>query len=489
MNFKRNYIQSFYANEFHSEENPKTLDIFSPHDGSVLAKLEITSTSTLDKIVAQAKIAQEKWASLTFKKRSEVIYKYRELVIRYKQELAHLIHIDNGKTLKEAVAEVEKVVELTEFACSIPQLVSGETQMVSRGIIAREERRPVGVFGIIAPFNFPLMVPNWSIPNAIALGNAVILKGSELCGLSASFMADLWKQAGLPSGIFNLVNGQAEIANAMINHPEIDGITFVGSTEIAKLVHKNASNLNKRVLALGGAKNHIFVLKDAPIETASSEVLAAALGMAGQRCMAASVALVVGQNEEFIQALIEKARKFKLDFDLPPLVSKASVDKLVTYLNWAKEQGAKILVNGITDFLIPENKKEGFWFGPTIIDWSEIPEKMGSQEVFGPILEIIRTKNLSEAIKIQQKSPYGNAASVYTQSGRAAEEIIAKVKPGMLGVNIGVPVPREPFSFGGTRSSKFGYGDITGKSSINFWTNLIKVTTKWNPEDKQDWMS
>ncbi|WP_215743572.1 aldehyde dehydrogenase family protein [Mesomycoplasma hyorhinis] len=489
MNFKRDYIQSFYNNEFHLEENPKILDVFSPHNGKLLAKLEATSTYTLNKIVAQAKIAQEKWASLTFKKRSEVIYKYRELVIQHKEELANLIHLDNGKTMKEAIAEVEKVIELTEFACSIPQLISGETQMVSRGIVAREEKRPVGVFGIITPFNFPLMVPNWSIPNAIALGNAVILKGSELCPLSTSFMADLWKEAGLPSGIFNLVNGQAEIANAMVSHPDIDGITFVGSTEVAKIVHKHASFHSKRVLALGGAKNHIFVLKDAPIETAATEVLAAAIGMAGQRCMAASVALVVGQNEEFIQTLTKKALGFRLGFNFPPLVSKASVEKLVNYLKWAKDQGAKILVDGTKDFVIPEDKTHGFWFGPTIIDWSENPEKMGSQEVFGPVLELIRTKNLSEAIEIQQKSPYGNAASVFTQSGRAAEEIIAKVKPGMLGVNIGVPVPREPFSFGGTRFSKFGYGDITGKSSINFWTNLIKITTKWNPEDKVDWMS
>ncbi|MGY6172509.1 aldehyde dehydrogenase family protein [Candidatus Mycoplasma pogonae] len=489
MDFSRKTIKTFYNNEFVSEKNAELMKVFSPYDGKEIAEIEKTSLATLNQVIESAVKAQKDWASLTFKKRSEVLYRYRELVLKHKQELAHLIHLDNGKTMGEALAEVEKVIELTDFACSIPQLVSGETQWVSRGIIAREERRPVGVFAVITPFNFPLMVPNWSIPNAIALGNAVVLKPSEITPLATSYMADLWKEAGLPSGIFNLVNGGSDISKALIEHDEISGVTFVGSTPVAKIVYETAALKNKRVIALGGAKNHLFALKDAQIEIAAKEILASAVGMAGQRCMAVSVALIVGENQPLLDALVTKAREFKLGQNFPPIVSKVNIDKMKKYVENARQLGAKILVDGAKEFTPPTGAENGYWYGPTLIDWTGLEDKMSSDEVFGPVLEIVQMKNISDAIKFQHKSPLGNAASVFTQSGRAAEEIIKEMKPGMLGVNIGVPVPREPFSFGGLLQSKFGYGDITGKSSINFFTNLVKVTTKWNPEDKTDWMS
>ncbi|OYD26481.1 malonate-semialdehyde dehydrogenase (acetylating)/methylmalonate-semialdehyde dehydrogenase [Mycoplasma testudineum] len=489
MQFNKKFIRSYVNGHEISESGGKIIDVRSPHDDKLLAQVEFSTVKTVDEAVKAARIAQKSWGALTFKKRSEVLYKYRSLLEANKDQLAQLVHLDNGKTLTEAEAEVGKCIELTDFACSIPQIISGETQFVSRGILAREEKRPVGVFGVITPFNFPLMVPHWSIPNAIATGNAIILKPSEQTPLATSYMAELWKEAGLPDGILNIVYGGPEIGEALTSHPEISGITFVGSTNVAKTVYLNGSKTLKRVLSLGGAKNHVFALPDADPEISAKEILSSAIGMAGQRCMALSVALSVGKNNPVIEKLVEKAKGYRLGVNFPPIVSKENVAKLEAYIEKSKKLGAKILVDGTKNYKKPASMENGYWFGPTIIDWSGIQDKMPEEEIFGPILEVVKFEHLKDAIEFQKRSPYGNSASIFTQSGRAAEEILKEMSPGMLGVNIGVPVPREPYSFGGLNSSKFGYGDITGKSSLNFWTNLVKVTTKWNAEDKADWMS
>lgn len=401
--------------------------------------------------------------------------------------MAVLIHEENGKTLPEAIAEVEKSIELTEFACSLPQLVQGEILEVSKGVECRSERYPIGIVASIAPFNFPNMVPHWTMPNAIALGNAMILKPSEQVPISAIRIAELLTEAGLPNGIFNIVNGDRKSVEAICDHEDIDAVTFVGSTKVAKIVYQRATSQNKRVLTLGGAKNYLLVLPDANHEMTSSDVAASMSGCAGQRCMAAAAVIAVGNVERIIKGICEKAKTIIPGKNLGAIISKEAQTRIENYITEAEEQGADILVDGRGATV--KNKENGFYVGPTVIDHVTPEMNIAREEVFGPVLSIIRVDTVEQALKIENSSQYGNAAAVFTQSGGLAKYVVENVSAGMIGINIGVPVPREPFSFGGWNQSKFGVGDLTGKSSIEFWTKLKKITTKWNPEAKTNWMS
>ncbi len=401
--------------------------------------------------------------------------------------MAVLIHEENGKTLPEAIAEVEKSIELTEFACSLPQLVQGEILEVSKGVECRSERYPIGVVASIAPFNFPNMVPHWTMPNAIALGNAMILKPSEQVPISAIRIAELLTEAGLPNGIFNIVNGDRKSVEAICDHKDIDAVTFVGSTKVAKIVYQRATSQNKRVLTLGGAKNYLLVLPDANHEMTSSDVAASMSGCAGQRCMAAAAVIAVGNVERIIKGICEKAKTIIPGKNLGAIISKEAQTRIENYITEAEKQGADILVDGRGATV--KNKENGFYVGPTVIDHVTPEMNIAREEVFGPVLSIIRVDTVKQALEIENSSQYGNAAAVFTQSGRLAKYVVENVSAGMIGINIGVPVPREPFSFGGWNQSKFGVGDLTGKSSIEFWTKLKKITTKWNPEAKTSWMS
>jgi malonate-semialdehyde dehydrogenase (acetylating)/methylmalonate-semialdehyde dehydrogenase len=394
---------------------------------------------------------------------------------------------ENGKTYNEAVAEIEKSIELTEFACSLPQLVTGEILEVSKGVECRTEHVPLGVVASIVPFNFPCMVPNWTIPNAIALGNCMILKPSEKVPLSAARLAQLLTEAGLPGGVFNIINGDSEIVEAICDHPGIEAVSFVGSTKVAKIVYQKATHHFKRALALGGAKNHLVVLPDAKEDLTAQNVTASMSGCAGQRCMAASAMVGVGNVDHIIQKICEEARKIIPGKNLGAVISKEAKERIEKYITEAERQGAKILVDGRGAKV--EGKENGTYVGPTVIDFVTPGMAVASEEIFGPVLSIMRTETIDEAIAIENKNPYGNAASVFTQNGGYARYVMEKASAGMIGVNIGVPVPREPFSFGGWNESKFGVGDITGKSSIEFWTKLKKSTTKWNPEAGINWMS
>ncbi len=401
--------------------------------------------------------------------------------------MAVLVHEENGKTLPEAIAEVEKSIELTEFACSLPQLVQGEILEVSKGVECRSERYPLGVVASIAPFNFPNMVPHWTMPNAIALGNAMILKPSEQVPISAIRIAELLTEAGLPDGIFNIVNGDRESVEAICDHADIDAVTFVGSTKVAKIVYQRATSQNKRVLTLGGAKNYLLVLPDANHEMTAADVAASMTGCAGQRCMAAAAVIAVGNVDGIIKGICEKAKTIIPGKTLGAIISKDAQKRIENYITEAEEQGADILVDGRGATV--KNKENGFYVGPTVIDHVTPEMNIAQEEVFGPVLSIIHVDTVEQALKIENSSQYGNAAAVFTQSGGLAKYVAENVSAGMIGVNIGVPVPREPFSFGGWNQSKFGVGDLTGKSSIEFWTKLKKVTTKWNPEAKTNWMS
>ena len=402
-------------------------------------------------------------------------------------ELSLLVQEENGKTLSEARAEVEKSIELTEFACSLPQLIGGEILEVSKGVECRTDYYPIGVVASIVPFNFPSMVPNWTIPNAIALGNTMILKPSETVPLSSIRILELLKEAGLPDGVLNIVNGDREIVEAICDHPGIEAVSFVGSTKVAKIVYARASASFKRVLALGGAKNHLLVLPDADPMMTASNVTASMSGCAGQRCMAASAMVAVGNVDAIINQICVEARNIIPGDQLGAVISKEAKVRIEKYITEAESQGAKILVDGRN--AVVKGKEDGFYVGPTVIDFVTPEMSVAKEEIFGPVISIIRASNVDEALAIENANPYGNAAAVFTQNGGMARYIIERASAGMIGVNIGVPVPREPFSFGGWNDSKFGVGDLTGKSSIEFWTKLKKTTTKWNAEAKTNWMS
>jgi malonate-semialdehyde dehydrogenase (acetylating)/methylmalonate-semialdehyde dehydrogenase len=358
---------------------------------------------------------------------------------------------------------------------------------VSRGVECRVERFPVGIVASITPFNFPNMVPNWTIPNALALGNCMILKPSELVPISAGRIAELLTEAGLPPGVFQVVHGGQETVEALCDHPGIPAVTFVGSTRVAKIVYRRATSNLKRCLALGGAKNHLIVMPDADRDMAATNIVASMSGCAGQRCMAASVMLGVSGIDHIVERMAEVARTMIPGKDIGPVISAEAKARITRYIDEAEAAGAKVIVDGRAA-RVP-GRENGYFLGPTIIDRVTPDMRIAQDEVFGPVLVIIRTRDVDEALRVENASPYGNAASVFTESGGVARYVMEHASAGMVGVNVGVPVPREPFSFGGWNESRFGVGDITGKGSIEFWTNAKKMTTKWNREAGVNWMS
>jgi len=480
-------VQNYINGQFAASASERKLDVISPLDGSLLSVVPMSSATELDSAVKAARSAFPGWSKTPVKERVQVFFRYKYLLEKHLQELAALISEENGKTISESVAEIEKSIELSEFACSLPQIMTGEILEVSKGIECRTEHVPLGVVASIVPFNFPSMVPNWTIPNAIATGNCMIIKPSEKVPLSCGRLAELLKKAGLPDGVFNIVHGDSEIVNAICDHPQIEAISFVGSTKVAKLVYQRATNNLKRCLALGGAKNHLLVLPDAKEDMTAANIVASMSGCAGQRCMAASAMVGIGNIDHIINKICAEARKVIPGKNLGAVINKASKEKIEKYITEAEQQGAKVLVDGRNAKV--EGKENGTYIGPTVIDCVKPGMAVATEEIFGPVISIMRTDTLDEAIAIENENPYGNAASVFTQNGSYARYVMENASAGMIGVNVGVPVPREPFSFGGWNESKFGVGDITGKSSIEFWTKLKKTTVKWNPEAGVNWMS
>ncbi|KAB1154973.1 CoA-acylating methylmalonate-semialdehyde dehydrogenase [Flavobacterium luteum] len=484
---KYNEVQNFINGAFKSGSTTKTHSVISPLDGGELSNFKESSMDDLNEIVIAAQKAQKAWQKVTLKERVQVLYRYRQLLEKNSVELTEIIYQENGKIHSEAKAEIDKAIELTEFACSLPQFVNGENMEVSKGVYCSSTRHPLGVVASIAPFNFPSMVPHWTLVNAIALGNAMILKPSELVPISSQYIAKLLKEAGLPDGLFNIINGTQSTVENICDHPDIKAVTFVGSTKVAKIVYQRASNNLKQVLALGGAKNHIILLPDAHPDMASSNIVASMSGCAGQRCMAAATLIAVGNCDAILDKLVGDALKIQCGTTLGAVISKASKERIENYITEAEEQGAKIILDG-RNTVVP-GKENGFYVGPTIIDHATADMRVAKEEIFGPVLTIVRVKTIDEALAIENANPYGNACSVFTQSGGLANYVTENASAGMCGVNIGVPVPREPFGFGGWNESRFGSGDITGKSSIIFFTKEKKTTTKWNQEAGVNWMS
>ena len=479
-------VQNCIGGAFVTPDTP-TLDVYNPSSGEILSRVPLSGGREVDAAVVAARAAFPAWSATPIKERVQVLYRYKTLLERHIDELAALITEENGKIVNEARAEVLKSAELTEYACSLPQIVTGEVLEVSRGVECRVERYPVGVVAAITPFNFPNMVPNWSIPNAITLGNCMILKPSELVPLSARRIVELLAEAGLPPGVLQIVHGGREVVEAICDHPGIAAVSFVGSTKIAQVVYRRATGNLKRCLALGGAKNHLIVMPDADREMAATNIVASMSGCAGQRCMAASVMVAVSSTDHIIARMAEVARAMVPGKDVGPVISEAALERITRYINEAEAAGATVVVDGRNAKV--SGREGGYYIGPTILDHVTPDMAIAQDEVFGPVLVILRAKSVEEAIAIENASPYGNAASVFTESGGVARYVMEHASAGMVGVNVGVPVPREPFSFGGWNDSKFGVGDITGRGSIEFWTQAKKMTTKWNKEAGVNWMS
>lgn len=467
--------------------NASFIEVSTPLTGEILGKIPVADAAVVNKAVEAAAEAFAGWSETPVKERVQILFRFKQLMEKDINEVAALVSTENGKTHAEAKAEIEKGIEVTEFATSLPQLLNQEQLEVSRGVDCLSRRYPLGVVAGITPFNFPAMVPLWMIPIAIGTGNTFIHKPSEQVPLTPNLIGDYLQRAGLPRGVFNVVHGDKAAVEAITDHPAIKAIGFVGSSAVAKIVYERGTMNRKRVLALGGAKNHLIVMPDADPEITAANVVASTYGCAGQRCMAASVLILVGNTDSIMEKIIEEAGKIQAGINLGSVISQKAKDRIENYITRAEKNGAHILVDGRHAFV--NGKENGTYVNPTIIEGVQPSNECACDEIFGPVLTVLRANSLDEALAIENANPYGNAAAIYTSNGGTARYFSDKASAGMIGVNIGVPVPREPFSFGGWNDSRFGYGDITGMDGVRFWTNLKKITQKWTANAAKNWMS
>jgi malonate-semialdehyde dehydrogenase (acetylating)/methylmalonate-semialdehyde dehydrogenase len=465
-----------------------TQDIASPYNGKKIGVVSLPTAAQIKKALEQAQTAQADWGQTPLKERARVLFNFRNILLRDLDLISHIKSSESGKTFDEGKAGLMKGIEVLEYALSLQNIDVGGKLEVSRGVSCEYRRAPLGVVANITPFNFPAMVPMWTIPIALGLGNAYVWKPSDKTPLTSIYIANALKEAGLPDGLFTVLHGGAQTVDAIIEAPEVKAVGFVGSTKIAKLVYTKATALGKRALCMGGAKNHIVLLPDATPEIAGVGISDSFTGCAGQRCMAASVLLAVGDVDKHLEKIMARAASLKLGTQMGAIITREQRDFLIEAIGKAEAEGATIMLDG-RKAKAPEGMEEGHWIGPTILDNVKKGMQAQTTELFGPILSVIRCQDISEAMSIQNSSEYGNACSVFTNSGALAERVIREAKAGMVGVNVGVPVPREPFSFGGIAASKFGAGDITGEHSLNFWSDIKKVTTKWEKQNDNNWMS
>lgn len=473
--------------EWVTGEGEKT-DVISPINGKKIGEISAPSEQQIKKAMELAQHAQKEWGRTPIKERSRVLFELRNILMRDLDEISHLKASESGKSFEEGRAGLMKGIEVLEFALSLQNTDLGGKLEVSRGVNCEYRRIPLGVVANITPFNFPAMVPMWTIPISLVLGNAYVWKPSEKTPLTAMRLGNALREAGLPPGLMTILHGGEKTVNAIVDAPEVKAVGFVGSTKIAKLVYARATSLGKRALCMGGAKNHIVLLPDAAPELAGPGISDSFTGCAGQRCMAASVLLAVGDVDKHIEKIKERAASLKLGQEMGAIITKAQREYLVEAISRAVSLGAKLILDG-RETPPPTGLEGGNWLGPTILDNVQPGTEAATVELFGPILSIVRCKDVTQAMEIQNTSQYGNACSVFTNSGAMAERVIREAQAGMVGVNVGVPVPREPFSFGGIAASKFGSGDITGENSLNFWSDVKKITTKWEKQNDNNWMS
>ena len=457
-------------------------EIFNPATGEVSKKVAFGTAATVDVAVKAATDAFAEWRHSSLTKRVNVLFAFRELVNTNKEKIAALITAEHGKVLSDAAGEVTRGLEVVEFACGIPHLLKGGfSEEVSTGVDVYSIRQALGPVAIISPFNFPAMVPMWFFPVAIACGNTVIVKPSEKDPSAAMFMAQLWKEAGLPDGVFNVVHGDKEVVDAILTHPGIKSVSFVGSTPIAKYVYETGTKSGKRVQALGGAKNHMVVLPDADLDLAADAAINAGFGSAGERCMAISALVVVEPVADALVAKIkERAVKLKTGdgtkgADMGPLVTQVHRDKVASYVDAGEKEGATIVVDGRS--VNPGGN--GFWLGPTLFDHVTPKMSIYTDEIFGPVLSVIRVKSYDEALALVNSHQYGNGTAIFTNDGGAARRYQNEVEVGMVGINVPIPVPMAYYSFGGWKNSLFGDSHAHGTEGVHFFTRGKVVTSRW----------
>jgi len=458
--------------------------VFDPALGIQTKRVAIASAGEVNLAISAAKIAFDSWKNVSQAKRQEIIFKFRELLNARKGELAEIITSEHGKVLSDALGEITRGQEVVEFACGMPHLLKGfYTENASTGVDVYSTRQALGVVGIISPFNFPAMVPMWFFPIAIAAGNTVILKPSEKAPSAALWLAALWKEAGLPDGVFNVINGDKVAVDVLLTHPDVQSISFVGSTPIAKYVYETGAAHGKRVQALGGAKNHMLVLPDADLDLVADSAINAGFGSAGERCMAISVVVAVEPvADELIGKLTERMGKLRTGdgrrgCDMGPLVTKEHRDRVAGYIDIAAADGAVVVVDGRNqDF---DGEPSGFWLGPTLLDRVPITSKVYSDEIFGPVLSIVRVKSYEEGVNLVNKGAFGNGTAIFTNDGGAARRFQNEIEVGMIGINVPIPVPVAYYSFGGWKNSAFGDTKAHGVEGVHFFTRGKAITSRW----------
>ena len=468
----------------------RTAEVYNPATGKVQARVLLAGTADVDQAVQTARKAYAAWQDVSLTRRARIMFAFRNLVEQHADDLARLVSAEHGKVISDAKGEVIRGLEVVEFACGIPQLLKGEfSYQVSTDVDAYSFRQPLGVCAGITPFNFPAMVPMWMHPMAIATGNTFVLKPSERDPSASMLVAELYAAAGLPDGVFNVVHGDKVAVDALLGHPDVAAISFVGSTPIASYVHRRASEQGKRVQALGGAKNHAVVLPDADLDFAAGQIISAGYGSAGERCMAISAVVAVGTaGDELVERLRDQAAGITVGpgddsaSDMGPIVTRQARDRIAGYVSRGEQAGATLVLDGRG--LAVDGHEDGFFIGPSLFDHVATDMDIYTDEIFGPVLVVLRADSLGQAIELINANPYGNGTAVFTSSGHAARTFQRSVHVGMIGVNVPIPVPMAFYSFGGWNDSLFGDTHVHGAEGIRFYTRAKAITTRWpDPQD------
>jgi malonate-semialdehyde dehydrogenase (acetylating) / methylmalonate-semialdehyde dehydrogenase len=477
-------LKNFVNGEWVSAKSKDTLEVPNPATDENLAYVPLSSKEDVDLAVSAASVAFQTWSKVPVPKRARILFKYHSLLVKHHDELAELVVKENGKSFKEAHGEVLRGIECVEFATGAPSLMMGDNlSTIAENIDSEMFRYPVGVVGGITPFNFPMMVPHWMFPLAIACGNTFVLKPSERTPILANRMAELLTEAGLPNGVFNIVHGAHDVVNGLLEHDDIKAISFVGSQPVAKYVYEEAASRGKRVQALSGAKNHHIVMPDADIEKAVQQVISSTFGSAGQRCMACSAVVIVGDGESFISALKEKADDLKMgnglddEVLLTPVIRKSHREKVIGYIDKGLEEGAALIRDGRREM---DGHEEGNFLGPTIFDEVTPDMTIAKEEIFAPVLSLLHADSIDSALGILRKSRYGNGATIYTKDAGVIRRFREEADAGMLGVNVGVPAPMAFFPFSGWKDSFYGDLHANGKDGVNFYTRRKMITTRFD---------
>ncbi|MEY3886424.1 MAG: Methylmalonate-semialdehyde dehydrogenase [Pseudomonadota bacterium] len=482
-------IAHYISGQATAGTSTRAQDVFNPATGAVSGRVSLANVQDVAQAVASAQAAFPAWADTPPLRRARVMFKFLELLNQHRDTLARMITAEHGKVFTDAQGEVTRGIDIVEFACGIPQLLKGDfTDQVSTGIDNWTLRQPLGVVAGVTPFNFPVMVPMWMFPVAIACGNSFVLKPSPLDPSPSLFMADLLKQAGLPDGVFNVVQGDKEAVDALVEHPDVKAISFVGSTPIANSLYENGARHGKRVQALGGAKNHMVVMPDADIEQAVDALIGAAYGSAGERCMAISVAVLVGNvAEKLMPLLLEKTKALKvlngtnLDAEMGPIVTAAAKQRITGYIDAGVAEGAKLLVDGrqFDGAKAGTGCDNGFWLGGTLFDNVTTDMKIYKEEIFGPVLSCVRVKDFGAAVQIINDHEFGNGVSCFTRDGNVAREFSRRIQVGMVGINVPIPVPMAWHGFGGWKRSLFGDMHAYGEEGVRFYTKQKSIMQRW----------